>query len=267
VPLTDPELDLLRELLEDDPSAELYLDVGRELVRRGMWSDAMSTLAAGVRQNKGSEGHALLARAALEMGEYDISLASLDAINTDPSTAPENASLRILATERRGDLNKAKELALAFLVVAPNDVVASAVIERLDAPPPAQNGRGLDPFITVERAERFVVVGRVDRAIRVYRRLLFHNPEDRGIELRLRQLSAEDSEPALDDLSEELTDPGLVPPEFTMPSPGLGATLPANHPPDTDGGESETETDEPRTSPTTPSVPPGRRRRRSLIRR
>ena len=33
--LTDPELDLLREMLEEDPADEVFLQVGEELVRRG----------------------------------------------------------------------------------------------------------------------------------------------------------------------------------------------------------------------------------------
>ena len=262
--LTDPELDLLRELLEDDPTSDLYLQVGGELVRRAQWADAFSILAKGVSHDHHPDGHALLARAALEMGDYDVCLASLEAVDTDPRTNGQNASLRMLAVERKGDLEQARALAKAYLEVVPEDVVATAVLERLDAPPPSRKGRASDPFITVDRAERYVVVGRTDRAIRVYRRLLFHNPGDRGIELRLRQLSAGDIDQPMDDRSEELTDPGLAPPEFTMPAPGLGSsTVPSGErvagPPSAPPKDSGTAS--------TGGGPGRRRRRRSLIQR
>jgi len=258
VALTDPELDLLRELLEDDPTSDLYLQVGEELVRRGQFAEALPVLAKGVSHDHDPNGHALLARAALEVGDYDVCVGSLDAVDTDPTTAPDNANVLMLALERRGQLDDARDLANALLTAIPGDVVATAVLERLDAPPPDASGRASDPFVTVERAERYVVVGRVDRAIRVYRRVLFHNPGDKGIELRLRQLAADESLPAVDDLSEELTDPGLAPPEFTMPAPGIKSTgSPAVEratapPSSTSGGDTKGK---------------GRRRRRSLIRR
>ncbi len=258
--LTDPELDLLRELLEDDPTSELYLQVGAELVRRGQFAEALPVLARGVAHDKDPEGHTLLARAALEVGEYDVCLTSLEAIDTDPATAPDAANVKMLAYERKGELDLAREVAEALLKVQPDDVVAGAVLERLDAPPPDASGRASDPFVTVERAERYVIVGRTDRAIRMYRRVLFHNPGDRGIELRLRQLAAGDPMPISDDLSEELTDPGLAPPEFTMPAPNIKGT-------DTPAVERSAEPSGPKSRGGTPTKPPGRRRRRSLIRR
>lgn len=253
--LTDPELDLLRELLEDDPTSELYVQVGAELVRRGQFADALPVLARGVAHDKDPEGHTLLARAALEVGEYDVCLSSLEAIDSDPTTAPDAANVKMLAYERKGELALARSIAEALLEVQPDDVVAGSVLERLDAPPPDATGRASDPFVTVERAERYVIVGRTDRAIRIYRRVLFHNPGDRGIELRLRQLSAGDSMPVSDDLSEELTDPSLAPPEFKMPAPGIKST-------DSPAVERSAEPSTP-----TPTKPKGRRRRRSLIRR
>ncbi len=258
--LTDPELDLLRELLEDDPTSDLYLQVGAELVRRGRFVEALPILAQGSAHDHDPDGKALLARASLEVGEFDICLATLASLDTDPTTAPDNANIKMLAHERRGEIDAAREMAQQILVAMPDDIVAATVLERLDAPPPDASGRASDPFVTVERAERYVIVGRVDRAIRVYRRLLFHNPTDRGIELRLRQLTAGDIDPPFDDLSEELTDPGLTPPEFTMPAPGLrsSATPPAvtrsSGPPSSEGSDAG-------------AKPTGRRRRRSLLRR
>ena len=40
MPLTDPELDLLCEMLDEDPADEAFLQVGEELVRRSRWGEA-----------------------------------------------------------------------------------------------------------------------------------------------------------------------------------------------------------------------------------
>lgn len=221
--LTDPELDLLRELLEDDPTDEAFLQVGEELVRRGEWAEAEAVLSAGLAAHAGeTEGWELLARAALECTHYDLALAALSRVSTAPTTHPQNARVEILALERSGALKEAAARIEAFLAVDPGDVVVVAARERLDAPPPEVRRRGLDPWLTVDRAERYVAVGRVDRAVRVYRRILFHNRDDQGILARLRQLSAGDTTWRQDDLSEELTDPGITPPELQMPRPVAG---------------------------------------------
>jgi len=265
VALTDPELDLLRELLEDDPTADLYQQVGEELVRRSEWAEARDVFLRGLRGGPHPPSSSLLARAALELGDFEVALTALEAVDCAPGT--EAARLEILALERSGQTAAAKDKARAFLEVDPNDVVVTSAVERLDAPAPENDQRAADPFYTVERAERYVAIGRIDRAIRVYRRILHSNRGDHGIQQRLRQLAAEGGLGAQDDLSEELTDPGLVPPEFTMPAPDLGVRG------DEDDDTSEVEAVPPRPVPT-PAAPPRanpsggkRRRRRSLIRR
>ncbi|MFT4623787.1 MAG: hypothetical protein ACI8PZ_002443, partial [Myxococcota bacterium] len=45
--LTDPELDLLLELLAEDPTSEVYVQVGEELVRRARWEEAYVVLSRG----------------------------------------------------------------------------------------------------------------------------------------------------------------------------------------------------------------------------
>jgi tetratricopeptide (TPR) repeat protein len=238
VALTDPELDLLREMLEEDPAAHVFVQVGEELVRRGRWRDAVDVLAAGLArcdEDGPSVGYALLARAALEAGAFSVALEAVGALGIDPESQPELSRIEILALERAGRLGEARSRVDRFLDHDPTDVVVTSVLERLSAPPPARRARAVDPFYTVERAEAYVDLGRTDRALRVYRRILQANREDPSLELRVRQLiTAPQRVP--DDLSVELTDPGLVPEEpdlretpapapLSMPQPGLSASV------------------------------------------
>ncbi len=228
--LTDPELDLLRELLEDDPEDDVYLQVGRELVRRAQWSEATSVLAGGMGSGKGEpEGWSLLARASLESGSLDIANAALGKMDPDPTRNPADAALAILILEASGRHEVARTAIAEFLAVEPNDVVVQAALDRLDAPAVAAAViRTPDPFVSLDRAERYVTVGRQDRAVRVYRRLVYHNPENAAIRTRLRQLMANDEAFFQDDLSEELEDPRAVPPDFQMPLPSLSAVAAAD---------------------------------------
>jgi len=278
VALTDPELDLLRELLEDDPTADIYQQVGEELVRRGDWAEAREVLVGGLAGGPHEPSSLRLARAALELGDFELALGALDAVEVEPGT--EAGRLEVLALERSGRVDDARDRAKAFLEVDPDDVVVTSALERLDSPPPELDQRADDPFYTVERAERYVALGRIDRAIRTYRRILHHHPGHHGVGQRLRQLASEGAIGAADDLSEELTDPGLAPPEFTMPSPDLGARAEDDDtseveelaPHVVEASESAATSEE----PPTPAAPPTsgaprkkgrRRRRRSLIRR
>lgn len=222
-------------MLEEDPSDDVFLQVGEELLRRARWAEAEDVLARGLSNHPDPEGFAWLARAALETGRFDLALSALERVDRSPATSPENARVEILVLERSGQLDGARERAAAFLAVDPADVVVQAVLERLAAPPPERGRRAADPFYTVDRAERYVAIGRPDRAIRVYRRILLAHPADRSIELRLRQLAFEELA-GDDDLSEELTDPGLVPPEpIDMPAPTLGGTPAREYVPSANG--------------------------------
>ena len=227
--LTDPELDLLRELLEDDPEDEVFLQVGGELVRRSLWDEATAVLTAGLGAIDDPAGWALLARASLEAGVYDIANATLGKIDTDPVTHPANASIAILILEASGRHEVARKAIADYLEIDSNDVVVLAALERLNAPIVASTvARTPDPFVSLERAEHYIAVGRQDRAVRVYRRLAFHNPENAGVRTRLRQLMAENEAFYHDDLSEELEDPRAVPPDFQMPMPSLSALAAAD---------------------------------------
>ena len=183
-------------------------------------------LGRGTERGGTARAHAMLARACFEAGLDQQALSALERVERDPWRAPENARLFVLVLERLGRGGHAQARAEAFLAMDPADVVMQAALERLAAPPPDQAQRGADPFYTVERAERYAELGRVDRAIRAYRRILLYHPDSSGIVTRIRQLSAT-SLRMEDDLSEELTDPGLVPPEpLEMPPPTLGEPLP-----------------------------------------
>ena len=224
--LSDPELDLLRELLIDDPTEDVFLQVGEELVRRGEWLDARDILAAGLTEHADEhDGWAWLARASLEIGEPEAALEALAKIDTDPVTFAGRARLRILALERSGQKVQAGTLARDFLATHPGDVVVESVVERLEAPEESHVVLDADPFITVERAKRYVAVGRPDRAIRVLRRVLFQRPGEHGAEGMLRQLQGMDGRMVTDDLSEEIIDPASMPASMDMPAPRLSAMI------------------------------------------
>lgn len=224
-PLTDPELDMLVEMLGEDPGADAWLEVGAELVRRARWAKAEMILSAGLSRRVGQDvgdGWALLARACLETGHLDEAAKAIARTDRDPARAPENARVEILVMERSGSAADAREAAARFLAIDPHDVVVTAVAERLAAPPPDPARRGADPLYTARRAEEYAKVGRPDRAARTYRRILAAHPADVGIQSRLHEL-AHQATHRPDDLSEELTDPGMVPPEpIDMPAPRTG---------------------------------------------
>ncbi|MEZ4323212.1 MAG: tetratricopeptide repeat protein [Myxococcota bacterium] len=221
MPLTDPELDLLRELLADDPTDEVFLQVGEELVRRAAWVEAEDVLRRGLAVHDEAEGWAHLARAALEIGDYTASLKAWARSGSSLQGQAELRRVHALALERSGRVQEAREAVERYLAIDPNDVVMEAAKERIEAPPPASSLSASDPFLTVRRAEQYAAIGRPDRAVRIYRRILFHHPDDLAIRSRLVQLDSAEEESLPRDLSEELLDPNLVPPDLTMPMPGI----------------------------------------------
>ena len=222
MPLTDPELDLLRELLSDDPTDDVFLQVGEELVRRAEWSEAEDVLRRGLEVHDDPDGWGHLARAALEVGDYTQSLRAWARSGSELQETPELRRVHILALERAGRTEEARPILETYLELDPDDVVLEAARERIEAPPPESELSADDPFLTVRRAERYAAIGRADRAIRIYRRILFHHPEDLAIRSRLMQLHKLDDEDSFpSDLSEELLDPTLVPPDLTMPMPAI----------------------------------------------
>lgn len=224
MPLTDPELDLLLELLEDDPADDVFVQVGEELNRRGSFEQAADVLRAGlVAQPRAFEAWRHLTRSTLETQCYAEALDAWESAGPEHHADPDFARLRILALERSGRVDEAREAVRVFEETFDGvDVVVEAAKERMDAPPADDDLSAADPFLTVALAERYAAMGREDRAIRVYRRILFHHPDAIAIQVRLEQLDGDKSQ--LDDftdLSEELVDPNMVPPVLSMPMPAI----------------------------------------------
>lgn len=196
--LTDPELSLLLDALAEDPGDGIYLQVGEELVRRSRWAEAARILAAGVENAAQPAAWTLLARARLELGDAEGAFGAIGRTPREVPANPEAARIEMLAMERTGRLAEARDRAAALLAWDPNDVVVQAAHERLTAPQAdPSTTRPLvtpDPTLTVDAAERFAAIGRFDRAIRLYRRLLHHNPGHPGIQVRLRELAQDHPE-------------------------------------------------------------------------
>jgi tetratricopeptide (TPR) repeat protein len=222
--VTDPELEMLRELLEEDPSADVFLDVGRELCRREKWADAATVLSAGLEQNAElREGWELLARAGVASGRAAIALAALERVSPTPEKHPDLVKLEVQALCAVGQLERAALLAESLVLLHPamgpvETLLAGSVVA---APPPEVEPPlvlSVDPVLTEDRAEAYTRAGRPDRAIRVLRRLLFYNPRSKRIRDRLTALLGTPHEHVHDDLSEELPDPSrFPPPEIAMP--------------------------------------------------
>jgi tetratricopeptide (TPR) repeat protein len=237
VALADPELELLREILDEDPSDPAYLEVAREYVRRGDWPDAIRVLIAATDAGAtDAEAWSMLAIASFEASQYLRALSAIDRFGADVAHSDLLSRLKVLALERSGQGDRAKSAALAHLAGYPDDHVVAASLRRLQqAPTPTAEPRRADPMINAARAEAYVAVGRVDRAIRVYRRLAFQDPGDMDVRRRLRELEGVDLH-GEDDLSEELSADMEAdrPPGLAMPYPGTATPAPHQpvpHPP------------------------------------
>ena len=127
--------------------------------------------------------------------------------------------------KRQGQTDRARTYCTEHLTRFPADAAAIALMERMRdrTPEILQRRQGTDPLLTAQQAERYVGIGRIDRAVRVYRRLLFHDPANVRYDRRLRELQGIDSD-SPDDLSEDLTADleANRPPRFAMPAPGMG---------------------------------------------
>jgi tetratricopeptide (TPR) repeat protein len=205
----------------------VFLQVGRELVERGEWDDAVDVLVRGLdADGEAEEGWELLTEAAVQAGQYLRALAALEHVDADPASNERMARARVLALEAIGKVEDARVAAEQFLEHRAEDVVVQSAMQRLVAPPPDHRRRAADPLVSVRRAEEYAAIGRSDRAIRVYRRLHFHFQDDLALAHRVNELRGVDAAPT-DDLSEELSvedelRPEGAPPGLTMPPPGSG---------------------------------------------
>ncbi|MFT7521579.1 MAG: hypothetical protein ACI9MC_003730 [Kiritimatiellia bacterium] len=205
--LNGPELDLLQEVLSEDPTADIYLDVAAALIEREEWRKASRILKraieAGVHDLKAAR---MLAVSAGQAHDYiGVSLAvkhiGRDVVANDPDLARSWA----LALDAQGELEQAGQLANHLLDQGGPDEQLSAVIERQLAPPPSPRLCGQDPWFTVNRAEAYLDAGRIDLALRTYRRIHASHPDDSRVHARMLRLSSlpRDSRPWIDDLSQE----------------------------------------------------------------
>lgn len=232
--MTDPELDLLRELLEEDPGARAFRDVGRELVRREAWPDAVVVLEGAAPYHEGDrELFGLLAQAYVSTNRPIDALSSLKRISFTPERHPVLARLEVIARAAIGDVERAEMLAETLILLHPDLGPIEKLLSAVPSTAEVQvEVRLIDPMLTRERAEEYVGVGRVDRAVRVYRRMLFHRPNDKAARSRLSDLLGRPHDLTVDDLSEELPDPSeFPPPDLKMPSPyeaGVNDELPTD---------------------------------------
>ena len=217
--LTDPELDLLREMLADDPAAEMYSEVARALIARELWGEAADILSRALKVHSGDlAGWALYAEAAVHADRYQEAQAALDTLGADSSEDAHITRIRVLALEGTGNIDQARAAAEQYLSAHGDDAQIRTLLSRLEAPPPDPASRARDPFLTVAQAERYVEMGRIDKAVRAYRRIAYNNPGDQAIQARLRQL---ETRPHAAAASSSSTD-NAPPPELSMPAPALG---------------------------------------------
>lgn len=230
--LHGPELDLLLEVLEEDPTADVFLSVARTLIDGGRPAEGAQVLRRAIEHGaEDADAARLLALTATELGDdASVRLAASrlgeDAMRGEPVLARAWA----LALDRAGDLTRAGELARVLLERGP-DAELQAILEREQAPPPANHVRARDPRYTVNLAEAYLENGRPDLAIRTYRRILAAQPTDASVHARLLRLHAlpRGDRPWVDDVSEEYW-VRRAPPPLLMPTPSL---VPSGEP-DTD---------------------------------
>jgi tetratricopeptide (TPR) repeat protein len=219
-------LNSLREQLAEDPEADVFIVAARELVDRKEWGEAASILSRALEIHADvREGWALLVRAAVEGGNFELALQVLARIGPTPEREPTLTKLEIRARVGAGQAERAAELAQALVLLHPHLGPAEALLAEPVAPAVthADRVRPLpDHLVTLERATAYVRAGRPDRAMRVLRRLAFHFPRDRELRARLQELALADPAERRDDLSEEMPDPAkMAPPGLIMPKPML----------------------------------------------
>lgn len=235
--LTGPEIDLLLEVLADDPADEVYPKVARALAGRGDHPQAIRVLTRAFEHGADDPVDArLLASWAAEAGNLNgVGVALTYLSFTEIESDPVLLRARALHLDHVGDMVQAATLAERLLADFADDPALQAIIDRGQAAAPEPHIYGVDPFYTVGRAESYNDIGRPDLAIRTLRRILAHVPDDPAVHARLLQLRAQPTEPRpwVDDLSEEYwVDKPTLP--LVMPSPGITPVLRDESPPDDD---------------------------------
>lgn len=229
--ITGPELDLLQEVLTEDPAADIFMDVAHALLDRGETRKAASVLRRALESGASDDDAArMLAQAASDVGDDAGLRIAADHLGEEAMRRePALARAWAVALDRGGNLDKAAELAQTLLDAHGEDEELRAIIERQQAPPPEGGLRGRDPFFTVARAEEYLENSRIDLAVRVYRRILAANPDNHVVHARLLRLRAMpwEARPWVEDLSEEYWVQHPVPP-LSMPAPRLIPVTPTD---------------------------------------
>jgi predicted Zn-dependent protease len=227
--MTDAELDLQLDILKEDPGGAPLPGVAAELRRRGRGAEAYDLLRRGLSANpRHDDGWLTFAQVALEMNDAVAVLEALERLDADPASNPELARMRIVALAKTGQRTRVRAACNRFLEVQPGDAEVQRTLERLDAPAPRSERTARDPFLSVSRAEAYVEAGRVDKAVRTYRRILHHHPDDSAVERRLFELieTPYDHDWLEDDLSEEILRADLTAtgptPAIHVPGPSIG---------------------------------------------
>ena len=212
-----------RRQVAKEPSHEDWLEVARQLIGGGRHEGAVAVLTEGLQHFPEQRGaRMLLARAAYADRQYICALAAATRVDPDPVEDVGIFRLRICALEKVGHLTEAREAAEQLLAIQPRDAVARAVLRRVVFAP-SIGPRAGDPHLTLQRMEAYAGAGRVERALRMCRRLLaasLGDSELRARELELIAAVESDHAPIHDELSEELSDPMIVPPPLVIPTPG-----------------------------------------------
>lgn len=188
MPLTDDELQHLLLAIERSPRADTVRAVGRGLLRRRRFAEAADVLTTSLRTVDDPGIWSLLAHACLGATRLQQALTALRNVDCDPATQLENARLLVLVFERLQRVDEARQLAQQLLEHHPDDPTVREAVSRLSATPPESTQHAEDPFYTVERAELYVSIGRVDRAIRIYRRIQLRYPDDASLAARVEVL-------------------------------------------------------------------------------
>lgn len=227
--MNDAELDLQLDILREDPGGEALPKVAEALRVRGRGAEAYEILRRGLSANpRHDEGWQTFAEVAMEMNDPVAVLEALERLDADPVTNPALARMRIHALEKTGQRTRVRAACNRFLEVHADDAEVLKTLHRLDAPAPTAARTARDPFLNVERAEAYVQAGRVDKAVRTYRRILHRHPQDASIERRLFELVDMPFEHDWleDDLSEEILRAELTAtgpaPAIHVPGPSIG---------------------------------------------
>lgn len=187
--LTDPELDLLGELVQDDPGASAFLQVGAALLDRERLDEALGVLQRGIAasddEDDQQEARALLVRCAFAAQRDLLVLSTLEQLPT--LTQQGFVRLELLSLARAGRVERFLAKATPWLEEHSDEEI-EGLARRLARS--GQEYEAVDPMVNVDLAERHVDAGHLERAVRLYRRLRFQNPDDGDLQGRLREIEA-----------------------------------------------------------------------------